>query len=118
MTISVNGEQIKAEDVAAEVERLRPHYDTYVRQHGSEPDGKQLDEWAKENIVERMAVSPDDAWDVPGPGKPLPPDRSRKSEYTEFILKGRFDTSDVDRLWLNEFMKKHGLTEKDLKVGE
>ena len=49
---------------------------------------------------------------------PLPPDRSRKSEYTEFILKGRFDTSDVDGIWLKKFMKEYGLTEKDLKVGE
>ena len=30
----------------------------------------------KSKITERMAVSPDDAWDVPGPGKPLPPDRT------------------------------------------
>jgi len=72
----------------------------------------------RDNITERMAVSPDEAWDVPGPGKPLAPDKTRKSEYTSFILKGHFDTSDVDRLWLQEFMKKHGLTEADLKVGE
>ncbi len=72
----------------------------------------------KDKITERMAVSPDDAWDVPGPGKPLPPDRTRKSEYTQFILDGRFDTSDVDALWLKKFMKKHGLTEEDLKTGQ
>ena len=72
----------------------------------------------RDKITERMAVSPDDAWDVPGPNKPLAPDNSRKSEYTPFILKGRFDTSDVDRLWLKEFMKKYGLTEADLKVGQ
>ncbi len=72
----------------------------------------------RDKITERMAVSPDEAWDVPGPGKPLKPDATRKSEYTPFILKGRFDTSDVDRLWLKEFMQKHGLTEEDLKVGE
>ncbi|MEK6239192.1 MAG: hypothetical protein N2C14_31120, partial [Planctomycetales bacterium] len=72
----------------------------------------------KDKVVERMAVSPDAAWDVPGPGKPLAPDPTRKSEYTEFILKGRFDTSDVDRRWLEEFMKKHNLTEDDLKIGE
>jgi ribonuclease Z len=72
----------------------------------------------RDKITERMAVSPDEAWDVPGPGKPLDPDKTRKSEYTPFILKGRFDTSDVDRLWLQEFMKKYGLTEADLKVGQ
>jgi ribonuclease Z len=72
----------------------------------------------KDKVVERMAVSPDEAWDVPGPGKALAPDRTRKSEYTDFILKGKFDTSDVDKLWLQEFMKKHNLTEEDLKVGQ
>jgi hypothetical protein len=72
----------------------------------------------KDKITERMAVSPDDAWDVPGPGKPLPPDRTRKSEYTQFILDGKFDTSDVDGPWLKKFMKKYGLTEDDLKAGQ
>ena len=69
-------------------------------------------------ITERMVVSPDDAWDVPGPNRPLAPDRTRKSEYTLFTLGGRYDTSDADGLWLKEFMKEHGLSEKDLKVGE
>ena len=72
----------------------------------------------RDKIIERMTVSPDDAWDVPGPGKASPPDRSRKSEYTQFTLEGRFDTSDVDGTWLKEFMKKHDLTEKDLKTGQ
>lgn len=72
----------------------------------------------KDKITERMAVSPDDAWDVPGPGKHLPPDRTRKSEYSQFILDGKFDTSDVDSVWLKKFMKEHDLTEDDLKVGQ
>ena len=45
------------------------------------------------------------------------PDRTRKSEYTQFILDGKFDTSDVDGPWLKKFMKEHGLTEDDLKAG-
>ena len=72
----------------------------------------------KDKITERMVVSPDDAWDVPGPGKQPPPDRTRESEYTQFILDGKFDTSDVDGPWLKEFMKEHGLTEDDLKTGQ
>ena len=72
----------------------------------------------RDEILERMAVSPDDAWDVPGPGEPSAPDRSRKSEYTSFILEGRYDTSDVDGTWLKPFMKKYGLTEDDLSAGE
>ena len=72
----------------------------------------------RDKITERMVISPDDAWDVPGPNRPLPPDRSRKSEYTKFTLEGRFDTSDVDGVWLKSFMEEYGLTEEDLKGGE
>jgi ribonuclease Z len=70
-----------------------------------------------DKITERMVVSPDAAWDVPGPNRPATPDRSRSSEYTPFTLEGRYDTSDVDGPWLREFMRQHDLTEKDLKVG-
>jgi len=72
----------------------------------------------REKITERMVVSPDAAWDVPGPNRAPLPDRTRKSEYTDFTLKGRLDCSDVDGPWLKEFMKKYNLTEQDLKVGE
>ena len=72
----------------------------------------------KDKITERMAVSPDAAWDVPGPNKAPSPDRSRKSEYTKFTLDGKFDCSDVDGPWLKKFMKENGLTEDDLKVGQ
>ena len=72
----------------------------------------------RDKVVERMVISPDDAWDVPGPGRPLAPDRSRKSEYTKFTLDGRFDTSDVDGRWLKEFMSENNLTEADLKAGQ
>lgn len=71
-----------------------------------------------DEIVERMAVSPDEAWDVPGPGGKLSPDPSRKSEYTEFTLNGRLDTSDVNKHWLDEFMKQNGLTIEDLNAGQ
>jgi ribonuclease Z len=71
----------------------------------------------RDSVVERMAVSPDAAWDVKGTGRPPMPDRSRKSEYTPFVLEGRYDTSDVDGAWLKEFMDDYGLSEDDLKVG-
>ena len=72
----------------------------------------------RDKIIERMAVSPDQAWEVPGPGGKLAPDRSRKSEYTDFIQKGRLDASDVNKRWLEEFMKENGLKPEDLKVGQ
>lgn len=63
-------------------------------------------------------VSPGDAWDVKGTARPPAPDRSRKPEYTPFILKGRFDTSDVDARELRIWMEENNLTEEDLKVGQ
>jgi len=72
----------------------------------------------RDAITERMVVSPDGAWDVPGPGKSPQPDRSRKSEYTKFILDGRYDTNDADGRWLKVFMEENGLTEEDLTAGQ
>ncbi len=72
----------------------------------------------RDQVVERMAVSPDEAWDVPGPNKQPPPDRSRKSEYTDFIQQGRLDVGDVNKAWLDDFMKQNGLTADDLEVGK
>ena len=37
--------------------------------------------------------APDEAWDVEAPGKKLAPDRTRKSEYTPFILEGSLGSS-------------------------
>jgi ribonuclease Z len=103
------------EDTRYEVyDGIRETYDGPV----SMADDMMMWNITKSKITERMAVSTDDAWDVPGPGKALPPDRSIKSEYTKFILDGKFDTSDVDATWLKPFMKKYGLTEDDLKAGQ
>ena len=71
----------------------------------------------KNEITERMAVSPDEAWDVPGEDKPLAPDPNRKSELTQAMAKGRMDVSDVNQHMVEEFMKKHGLTAEDMKTG-
>ncbi len=53
-----------------------------------------------------------------GPGAELAPDRSRASEYTDYILAGRLDVDDVNRAWKEAFMAEHGLTDADLNVGE
>jgi ribonuclease Z len=73
---------------------------------------------SRDSVLERMAVSPDAAWDIKGTSRPLAPDRSRKSEYTPYILNGRYDTSDVDARWLKAWMEENGLTEDDLTVGQ
>jgi ribonuclease Z len=72
----------------------------------------------RDDVIERMAVSPDCDWEVAGPGEELAPDRSRASEYTTFVLDGRLDVDDANRGWMQAFMAKHGLTPDDLKVGE
>ncbi len=73
-------------------------------------------------VTERMVVSPDDAWDVEGPGRKLSPDRNRKPEYTPFILAGAYDMTDVNKSWADEFMKENGLSpsilEADKKKGK
>ena len=71
----------------------------------------------RDAITERMAVSPEDAWDVPGPNQAPPPDLTRESEYSQFTLDGKFDTSDVDEKWLTKFMEENNLTQKDLETG-
>ncbi len=62
---------------------------------------------SKEKITERMAVSPDNAWDVPGPGRPSRPDPNFPSQYTKEILQGRFDTSEAESLGTKNFQEKY-----------
>ena len=53
MAIAVNGQRIEQAEIDAEVEALRPHYEQYVQGQG-EPG--QLEQWAKENLIERAIV--------------------------------------------------------------
>jgi ribonuclease Z len=63
----------------------------------------------RNEIIERMAVSPDDAWDVPGPGQSSAPDPDFPSQYTEYILKGRFDATDAEKKTREVYNQKYGL---------
>ena len=63
----------------------------------------------KDAIRERMAVSPDEAWDVPGTEEALSPDPTRKSELTPAMDAGRFDVSDVDAPMVKRVKAKYGL---------
>ncbi len=63
----------------------------------------------KDEIIERMAVSPDNAWDVPGPGRPSPPDPDFPKQSTKFILDGRFDTTEAERETREAYNKRFGL---------
>jgi len=56
MPVSVNGTVISEEEVREEFERLKPHYDEHVRPHSDEASDQQLEEWSRENIIERILV--------------------------------------------------------------
>jgi ribonuclease Z len=63
----------------------------------------------KDEITERMAVSTDNAWDVPGEEKGLEPDPTRNPELSKEMNAGRLDVTDVNAKWLAEFKKEHGV---------
>jgi ribonuclease Z len=63
----------------------------------------------RDGIRERMAVSPDDAWDVAGPTPPPLPDNKFPPQESQFILDGRWDVSDVEDKAFESFREKHGL---------
>ena len=65
----------------------------------------------RDEIVERMAVSPDDAWDVPGTGRPGAPDPNFPSQYSDFVLDGRLDTSEAESQMREEFNERFGIEE-------
>jgi len=63
----------------------------------------------RDKITERMAVSTDEAWDVPGPGKPSAPDPDFPSQYSEWILNGRLDTSEAEALGTKKFQEQYNI---------
>jgi len=42
-------------------------------------------------------------------GGPSPPDPDFPSQYTDFILKGRFDTTEAEKQTRDAYNKKYGL---------
>jgi hypothetical protein len=56
MSLFVNDEKISAEDIRAEVERLRPEFEARFQQMSPGERQTQLTEWATENLVERVLI--------------------------------------------------------------
>ena len=56
MKITVNGEELDNALIEQEVERLTPDYERYIEENQADPPEGQLEEWAVENIVERMLM--------------------------------------------------------------
>ncbi len=69
----------------------------------------------KDDITERMAVITEDAWAVPGTARQPGQEKGRKSEFTQFILSGRWDegAQPVQKRMLDEFAEKYNLQDQD-----
>ena len=72
----------------------------------------------KDKVTERMAVSVDDAWSVPGTAVQPPPERGRPSPISDYIEMGRwvpaFEAQDE---MLDRHMEKHELQKMDWRPG-
>ncbi len=76
MAIVVNGEQITDEEVALEVERMRPQYEAAFPEEDPDKREATLAEWARENLIERVLFSQEARNDP----RPVPP------EHVELVL--------------------------------
>lgn len=59
MALYINGEKIDNEDIQIEVERLRPHYEQVFASNDKKEKTdyeKQLHDWSRENIIERVLL--------------------------------------------------------------
>ncbi len=63
----------------------------------------------KDSIVERMGVSTDEAWSVPGSARQLPPERGRPDVMTDAIRAGELkkEIFDAQGKMMREFWKKY-----------
>lgn len=56
MTLYVNGEALDEIEIIREAERLRPYYEHVFQDQPAEEQEKQLMEWARENVIERVLL--------------------------------------------------------------
>ena len=68
----------------------------------------------KDRITERMAVSPDNAWPVPGTAKQPPPDKNRPDVMSDFIKAGNWAPGyEAQDQMLDEHSRKYNLQDQD-----
>ena len=68
----------------------------------------------RDDVIERMAVSPDRALGVPGPTRQPPPEKGRPSPMSDFIASGEWPPGfKAQDEMLDEHMKKYNLQEQD-----
>jgi len=63
----------------------------------------------KDNILQRMTVSPDQAWAVPGPKRPPSPETGIPDPMSDAIKAGAWDVKDAQGAMIKAFKKKHEL---------
>ncbi len=56
MGLYVNGEQVDEIEIMREAERLRPYYEEVFQDQPAEEQERQLMEWARENVIERLLL--------------------------------------------------------------
>ena len=69
----------------------------------------------KDKVTERMTVSTEEAWAVPGPKRQPPPEQGQPEVFSKFILDGRWDegAQPAQKRMLDEFAEKYGLQDQD-----
>jgi len=69
----------------------------------------------KDKVIERMAVSTEEAFSVPGSARQAGPEKGQPPVYSPFILEGRWDegAQPVQKRMLDEFMEKYNLQDQD-----
>ena len=72
----------------------------------------------KDGVTERMAVSSDEAWAVPGTARQPPAQKGQPPVYSKFILDGRWDegVQPVQKQMLDEFAEKYNLQDQDWRT--
>ena len=56
MLLIINGERISESIIKAEIDRLKPHYQSVFHNQSKNVSDKQLSEWAKENVIEGVLL--------------------------------------------------------------
>jgi len=100
------------------VEELLPSVRAGVRETYDGPLSIAVDmmTWniTKDKVVERMAVSPDRAWAVPGPSRQPPPEKGRPNPMSDFINDGEWGPGfNAQNKMLDEYSKKYNLEKLD-----
>ena len=101
MHLIINGEQVHPALIEQEVEAMRPHYQDAFRDQSADEQEKQLHNWAKENVIEKVLLRQEALRD------PQPVDPAKiQSEY-DSLLK--------EQGGQEAFLKANNLSEQDIE---